>query len=121
MMDLSHHPTSIYGVITALVVFAIFIGTWWWYGMRTTKVRAMLRDGDAVLVDIDPPREFAARHIDGAVNVPLDVLEARVAEVVPHQSVVVVYGHDEIRAARGAHRLRKLGYRVINLGHAEAV
>lgn len=121
MMDLSHEPTSLYGAITALVIFAIFIGTWWWYGMRATNLRRMLRTGSAVLVDIDAPREFAKHHIDGAVNVPLDELEERAPAVVPDRRVVVVYGNSEVRAARGASRLRKLGYEVVNLGHVESV
>ena len=121
MMDLSHEPTSIYGAVTALVVFAIFIGTWWWYGMRATMLRKMLREGDAVLVDVDPPREFAQHHIDGAINVPLEVLEERAPEVVPDRRIVVVYANSELRAARGARRLKRLGYPVRNLGHVEAV
>ena len=121
MMDLSHEPTSIYGAITALVVFAIFIGTWWWYGMRATMLRKMLREGDAVLVDVDPPREFAVHHIQGALNVPVDQVEVRAPEVLPDRRMVVVYANSELRAARGARRFRKLGYHVRNLGHVEHV
>jgi hypothetical protein len=34
MFDLTTRPMDVYGAITALVVFGIFIGTWWYYGMR---------------------------------------------------------------------------------------
>ncbi len=121
MMDLSSEPTSLYGAITALLVFAIFIGTWWWYGMRATTVRKMLREGDAILVDVDPPREFAEHHVDGAVNVPLDVLEERAGAIVSDRRLVVVCANSELRAARGASKLRKLGYQVRNLGHVHSV
>lgn len=35
------------------------------------ELRAMLADGAALLVDVREPAEFAAGHIEGAVNLPL--------------------------------------------------
>jgi hypothetical protein len=34
MFDLTTRPMDLYGAFTALLVFGIFIGTWWYYGMR---------------------------------------------------------------------------------------
>ncbi len=43
----------------------------------------LLQSGRAVLVDVRSPAEFAAEHVAGAVNVPLDkVTPARVRQVV---------------------------------------
>src|SRR4051812_3708778 len=41
---------------------------------------ARLARGDAVLVDVRPPEEYEAGHIDGARSIPLDELERRIAE-----------------------------------------
>lgn len=34
MLDTASLPMTTYGVVTALVIFGIFIGTWWFYAMR---------------------------------------------------------------------------------------
>jgi len=43
-----------------------------------------------VLVDVRPAEEFAFGHLDGAINIPLDELPARLAEL-PRNSPVVLY------------------------------
>src|SRR5215217_7254808 len=40
-----------------------------------------LRASDVVLVDVRPAEEFDAGHIDGALSIPLDELDARLAEL----------------------------------------
>src|ERR671925_238618 len=47
-----------------------------------------LRSNDVVLVDVRPLEEFEAGHIDGAVSIPLDELEERLAEL-PADSEIV--------------------------------
>src|ERR687897_632455 len=42
---------------------------------------ARLRKGDVVLIDVRPPEEFEAGHIDGARSIPIDELEDRLAEL----------------------------------------
>src|SRR4249920_1692732 len=49
---------------------------------------ARLRDGAIVLVDVRPPEEFAAGHIDGARSIPLDELRDRLAELPADREVV---------------------------------
>jgi rhodanese-related sulfurtransferase len=54
-------------------------------GVRTIDVRGLKADLDAgrvaVLVDVRTPEEYAAGHVPGAVNIPLDVLDERIAEL----------------------------------------
>ena len=44
--------------------------------------------GDVVVVDVRPATEYAAGHIAGAISVPLEELEARLAELPPGREVV---------------------------------
>jgi ArsR family transcriptional regulator len=47
-----------------------------------------LRDGLVTLIDVRPGEEFAAGHIPGAVNIPLDALPQRLGELPAGRSVV---------------------------------
>jgi rhodanese-related sulfurtransferase len=67
-------------------------------------LRERLARGDVVLIDVRPPEEFAAGHIDGARSIPLAELEQRLAELPPDREVVAycrgpfcAYAHDAVR------------------------
>ncbi|HEY3002527.1 MAG TPA: metalloregulator ArsR/SmtB family transcription factor [Kribbellaceae bacterium] len=53
-------------------------------------LRARLRDGDVVVVDVRPAAEYAAGHIRGAISIPVADLKARLGEI-PDGSEVVAY------------------------------
>jgi rhodanese-related sulfurtransferase/predicted transcriptional regulator len=70
-----------------------------------------LRRGDAVLVDVRPPEEFAAGHIEGARSIPLEELDRRLNELPPDLEVVAycrgpfcAYAHEAVRRLRAAGR-----------------
>lgn len=70
-------------------------------------------------MDVRTPEEYAARHIDGAINIPVDDLESRIAEVSKGDTSkpVVVYCHSGNRAGRAKKILVDHGYsQVTNLG-----
>jgi rhodanese-related sulfurtransferase/DNA-binding transcriptional ArsR family regulator len=48
------------------------------------------RRGLVTVLDVRPPEEFAAGHVPGAVNIPMDELEQRLAEL-PKRKEVVAY------------------------------
>jgi rhodanese-related sulfurtransferase len=80
------------------------------------ELRKRLADGEAVLVDVRPPEEFAAGHIEGARSIPLDELEQRINELPLDREVIAycrgpfcAYAHDAVRRFRRAgHRSRRL-------------
>ena len=53
-------------------------------------LRARLRDGDVVVLDVRPASEFAAGHIRGAISIPINSLKSRLGEI-PDGSEVVAY------------------------------
>ncbi|MFJ8199437.1 ArsR/SmtB family transcription factor [Streptomyces sp. NPDC096152] len=71
-----------------------------------------VRSGTATVIDVRPPEEYAAGHIPGALSVPLDELEARLADL-PAEGEVIAYcrgtncvlSHDAARLL-GAHGRR---------------
>jgi rhodanese-related sulfurtransferase/DNA-binding HxlR family transcriptional regulator len=70
-----------------------------------------LSSGDVVLVDVRPPEEYAAGHIEGARSIPIDELERRLAELPPEREIVAycrgpfcAYAHQAVRGLRSAGR-----------------
>jgi rhodanese-related sulfurtransferase/DNA-binding transcriptional ArsR family regulator len=74
------------------------------------------RAGEVVLLDLRPREEYEAGHIPGAVSIPLDDLEERLA-LLPPRAEIVAYcrGPYCVMAPRGIAILRRHGYRVRRL------
>ncbi len=77
-----------------------------------------LAGGETVLIDVRPPEEFDAGHIEGARSVPLVELESRLDELPADREVVAycrgpfcAYAHEAVRrlneAGRPARRLEQ--------------
>jgi len=64
---------------------------------------------DHILIDVRTPQEFDSGYIDGAVNIPLDQLEMRLAEI-PSDVPVVVYCRSGNRSAQAATILSQNDY-----------
>ena len=72
--------------------------------------------GEVVVVDVRPAAEYAAGHIAGAISVPLEVLEARLAELPPGREVVAYCrGPFCALGGRGVELLRRHGRRARRL------
>jgi rhodanese-related sulfurtransferase/DNA-binding transcriptional ArsR family regulator len=46
------------------------------------------RDGLVIVLDVRPPDEFEVGHLPGAINIPLNELEARLGDLNPAQEIV---------------------------------
>jgi phage shock protein E len=75
-----------------------------------------------VLVDVRTPEEYAQRHLDGAVNIPVDDLKGRLGEIEKltggdKEKPIVVYCQAGGRAGRAKSMLVEAGHpKVTNLG-----
>ena len=71
----------------------------------------------AVLIDVRTPAEYAAGHIEGAINLPLDALEDREDAIPDKNTPVFVYCRSGARSGRAAAYLTGCGYTdVKNIG-----
>ena len=75
------------------------------------ELASRLRDGVVTLIDVRPGEEFAAGHIPGAVNIPLDELPRRLGEL-PADRTVIAYcrGPYCVFAFEAVATLRAQGY-----------
>jgi rhodanese-related sulfurtransferase len=75
---------------------------------------ALVAEG-ATLLDVRTQAEYDARHLEGAVLIPVDQVAARSSEI-PRDRPVVVYCQSGARAERAATVLREGGFDVVVLG-----
>lgn len=73
-----------------------------------------LAAGEAVILDVRDPDEWAAGHIEGAVHIPLGLLGARWRELEGGQPVIAVC-RTGARSAAAADALRGAGVDAANL------
>ncbi len=72
---------------------------------------------DWFVIDVREPEEYAAGHIEGAINIPLRELVKHLDELPTNKSApILVYCHSQKRATHALVVLRELGYiKVYNL------
>ena len=70
----------------------------------TDELLRRLASGDVVILDVRPGTEFAAGHLPGAINVPLEELAGRIGELPCNHQIVAycrgrycVLAHDAVR------------------------
>lgn len=77
------------------------------------KAKLLLKNG-YTLVDVRSPEEFNERKIDGAINIPLDILEN--CDSIPKNGSIL-YCRSGTRSLDAMDRMKKMGYNnVVNLG-----
>lgn len=69
----------------------------------------------AILLDVRTPEEFAEGHLEGALNIPVQVLVTRCCEL-PAQAAIVVHCRSGMRSATAAQLLRARGHDVLDIG-----
>lgn len=74
--------------------------------------QADFEPGEHILLDVRTPEEFASGHIEGAINIPVEELAQRVAEV-PTGQPVVVYCRTGNRSSSAARILANAGFNTV--------
>jgi len=65
---------------------------------------------ETIVIDVRSADEYAEAHVDGALNIPLDVLADRAAELSTDAPLVTACGKGGGRSEQGAALLRELGF-----------
>ncbi|TPV92650.1 MAG: rhodanese-like domain-containing protein [Myxococcales bacterium FL481] len=68
----------------------------------------------ATLIDVRTPSEFSSGHIDGAMNISVDQLAERLADVGDRSGAVVLYCASGARSARAKRILEREGFSNVN-------
>ena len=78
----------------------------------------ILTNSGAIVIDVRTPEEFAAGHVTGAINIPIDELENRLEDLKDYEAVVTICNHGN-RASRAAGQLTRAG--ISNVGVLQLV
>jgi phage shock protein E len=78
-------------------------------GADSAKVHDKIKAG-ALVVDVRTPAEFASGAYQGAINIPLDQVEKRLAEFGDHKRAIVVYCRSGNRSGQAKAILEKNGF-----------
>lgn len=68
------------------------------------------RGEELVIIDVRSTEEFAAGHIDGAINIPANELAARIGELPCDVAIVTVCNWGGARSCGAAEQLQSLGH-----------
>ncbi len=84
--------------------------------VKREELLKLVKKGEAMLIDVRPEAEFAAGHIRGAINVPIDALPKRLKSL-PKDQEIVAYcrGPYCMFALDAVNALRKKGFRARRL------
>jgi rhodanese-related sulfurtransferase/predicted transcriptional regulator len=84
--------------------------------VRRDDLLARVREGAVVVLDVRPEEEYRAGHVRGAISIPLDRLERRLAEL-PRDVEIVAYcrGPYCVMSCTAVDLLREKGFRARRL------
>jgi phage shock protein E len=102
---------------TVLVLVAVLVAAYFMFmkggDVDGVEARRLVQSG-ARLVDVRTRGEFAAGHLPGAVNIPVQELDARLNELQPKDGVVVVYCRSGHRSGNAARLLKSAGFPAVH-------
>jgi len=105
-------------LLQAIVIFTHFCTLSWMYEkvlkffgewnkpVNAELAKQLIEDG-ALLIDVRGPDEFSGGHLNGAVNIPLDIIESRIDDF--KQCKVMVYCASGMRSQMAKHKLTNAG------------
>lgn len=101
-------------MVTAVLVIAALLAVGYFVLMKggdisSSEARQLVGSG-ARLVDVRTPGEFAAGHIPGAINIPVQQLAGRLGELEPKDAAIVLYCRSGRRSGNAAHLLKGAGF-----------
>jgi rhodanese-related sulfurtransferase len=76
--------------------------------MPVARLNSSLADKSAMVLDVRSAEEYAKSHLDGAINLPVGEIEAKVAEL-PKDKPIIIYCHSGRRAAFASLLLQEKG------------
>ena len=79
--------------------------------MPYNKFMEMLgKNEETILIDVRSPQEFNEGHLEGAINIPLYLLEKQIEKLPSKQGIMLLYCASGHRSKQAKEKLESLGY-----------
>lgn len=77
----------------------------------------ILKNKNAILIDVRSKQEYAENHFNGAINIPLDEINKKIkSKISDKEQIIILYCQHGSRSKKAQKILQKLGYKnVYNL------
>ncbi len=102
---------SLFWIVPLLLVVWFFKSR----GVRSKEAKMAAANG-ALVVDVRTPQEFSGRHYPGALNIPVDQVQARLSEFGDKNSPIVVYCQSGGRSGMAKQILEAAGFTKVTNG-----
>jgi phage shock protein E len=73
------------------------------------KLKELLKQKDTTIIDVRNDWEYSEKHIEKAINIPLDQIPARLSELKNLRSPLVIYCRSGARSAMATNILKQAG------------
>lgn len=83
-------------------------------GISAQDAQALIKAGNAVILDVRTPAERKAMHIPGSTHLPLDDLDSK-ASTLPKNKTIICQCASGMRSASAAKQLAAQGFTTLNL------
>ncbi len=103
----------IFTLVTLLFVLNLFTGCSK-VDDATLRAAHAAVDNGAVIVDVRTPKEYAQKHVSGALNIPIEEMAKSLSRV-PKGKVLVVYCASGNRSGHATALLRQNGWKVYDV------
>lgn len=100
-------------ILLSLIILSLFTACSKVSDEEIILARTAVKEG-ALLLDVRTPKEYKERHISGAKNLPLDILD-KVYTYLPKDKKIVVYCRTGSRSEVAAKFLREQGWTVYDV------
>lgn len=79
--------------------------------IQPNELKALMDNEEMLtIIDVRSPEEFAAGHVEGAINIPADHLQAHVSQLTPGQPIVTICNFGGQRSCEAADVLQAAGF-----------
>ena len=96
-----------------ILALALWFGYKWWAAKQVVRMLPELRQNGAVFVDVRSQAEFASGNAPGSINIPLNELPSRLAEL-PKDRDVVVFCASGSRSGMAKMMLKAKGFKQVH-------
>ncbi|NQW36682.1 MAG: rhodanese-like domain-containing protein [Flavobacteriales bacterium] len=85
------------------------------FGNKENMIKEYI-EKEAVVIDVRTPMEFQEGHVNGSINIPLNVLQARMFEIKEMKKPIIAVCRSGARSGQATGFLKQQGIDIINGG-----